>query len=329
MSPFSNTSFAVLFVQALPFVVVYPIRRIIIWFIMAAVWVELMKQNYGRFYSLIMAMVIMRISLGIGAPLAGIAMKWILIGRYQPGRYPLWGSMYLRWWFVERFIDVFGKGMFRDDIPILGPHLVRLYYVLMGARIGRNVKIHRDARLGQADLLTIGNDVCIDNAMVRPFTIEEGHFVLLPITIGDRCSIGVKSAIAPGTTLDSDTCLGPLSSSYEAAEAEPHYRNYCRTAFIQPPAGLVLFVGIPILLFVVIVSRIPWYIGLMLMVSNAKLNGWYDSDIHSILHAFLWWITPQRLFYYFLLRMIRRCLVPYVHLGLAILIKHFVIGKSC
>ena len=34
--------------------------------------------------------------------------------------------------------------------------MVRLYYVLMGASIGRNVKIHKDAKLGQADLLTIG-----------------------------------------------------------------------------------------------------------------------------------------------------------------------------
>ena len=37
-----------------------------------------------------------------------------------------------------------------------GPHLVRLYYQLMGASIGRNVTIHKDAKLGQADLLTIG-----------------------------------------------------------------------------------------------------------------------------------------------------------------------------
>ncbi len=80
---------------------------------------------------------------------------------------------YLRWWFVEKVINVFGKGVFRDDLPIIGPHLVRLYYVLMGASIGRRVKIHRDAKLGQADLLTIGDDVCIDNAVVRPFSIEE------------------------------------------------------------------------------------------------------------------------------------------------------------
>jgi hypothetical protein len=39
--------------------------------------------------------------------------------------------------------------------------LVRLYYVLMGARIGSNVKIHKDANLGQADLLTIGMNTYI------------------------------------------------------------------------------------------------------------------------------------------------------------------------
>jgi hypothetical protein len=41
-------------------------------------------------------------------------------------------------------------------IIIMIIRLVRLYYVLMGARIGSNVKIHKDANLGQADLLDIG-----------------------------------------------------------------------------------------------------------------------------------------------------------------------------
>ena len=35
-------------------------------------------------------------------PLTGIGVKWLVIGRYKPGRYPLWGSYYLRWWIVEQ-----------------------------------------------------------------------------------------------------------------------------------------------------------------------------------------------------------------------------------
>jgi hypothetical protein len=72
---------------------------------------------------------------------------------------------------------------------------------------------------------------------------------------------------------------------------------------------MIIVFGLPILSFVIALSRIPWYIGLKLMVTNAKTHGWYRSDVHSILSAFLWWITPQRLAYYFLLRVIRRCLV--------------------
>ena len=302
-------------------------RRIAIWFIIAAIWVEAMKRGEGRFRALIIAMVFSRIALGVGAPLAGILTKWLIIGRYKPGRYPLWGSMYLRWWLVEQVINIMGRGIFKDDFPIIGVHLVRLYYVLMGASAGANVKIHKDARLGQADLLTIGNDVVIDVATIRPFSLEEGYFVLLPITIGDRCSVGLKSQVAAGATLEPGTCLGPLSSSYEKDDAEPHYRNYCRTAFKPPPAFMILMIGCPLLLAVTCVGLVPWYFTLRYMVTEAKSNGWYEQHIHSVYHAFLWWITPQRLMYYFLLRVVRRCVVPFMRLFLVILIKWTVIGR--
>ena len=73
----------------------------------------------------------------------------------------------------------------------------------------------------------------------------------------------------------------------------------------------VILFGLPILLAVAVLSRLPWYIGLKFMISHAKADGWYDPNIHTVLGAFLWWITPQRLTYYFLLRAIRRCLVSY------------------
>ena len=33
-----------------------------------------------------------------------VAAKWILLGRTRPGRYPLWGVYYYRWWLAQRFI---------------------------------------------------------------------------------------------------------------------------------------------------------------------------------------------------------------------------------
>jgi len=323
---YSNTSLPCLITQLLPILVIFPFRSIIIWFLIAAPWVELMKRGFGRLDALLLAMVISRVLLGLGAPLLGIAAKWIIVGKYKPGRYALWSTYYLKWWLVEQIINIMGKGWFRDDLPIVGSTLVRLYYILMGAKIGNNVKIHKDAVLAQADLLTMGDDVTIDKATLRPFSLEEGHFVLLPIVVGPRCSIGVKSTIAAGSTLLSGTCIGPLSSSHEKDDAEPSYRNYCRPGFLQPPAYMILLFGCPLLILVTSIGLIPWYIGLKLMVASAKENGWYESDIHSIFHAFLWWITPQRLLFYFFIRIIRRCFVPPVRLVMVIAIKKLIIG---
>jgi hypothetical protein len=41
-APFSNTSFWCLFVQSLPLVVIFPIRHVLIWFFLAALWVTIM-----------------------------------------------------------------------------------------------------------------------------------------------------------------------------------------------------------------------------------------------------------------------------------------------
>ena len=326
--PCSNTSFGCLFTQLLPIALIYPMRRIIIWFLIAGPWVYLMKQGLGRFHALLCAMFTARLILGIFAPLLGILCKWLIIGRYKAGRFPLWGGMYLRWWLVEQIVNIMGKGFFRDDLPIIGPHLVRWYYILMGANIGQNVKIHKDAKIGQADLLTIGNNVAIDNCIIRPFSIEEGHFVLLPIEIGDNCSVGVKSVVAAGAIVSDGTCIGPLSSSHEAStDANPKFRDYCRPLYASPPAWMIIFIGVPILLFVLAASFIPWFFVLKAMVQDASTHGWYQEHIHSIYHAFLWWITPQRLLYFFLLRIVKRCVVPYLKLFFILLVKWFIIGK--
>lgn len=221
-----------------------------------------------------------------------------------------------------------GKGYFRDDLPIIGPHLVRLYYILMGAKIGINVKIHKDAKIGQADLLTIDDNVAIDNCTIRPFSIEEGHFVLLPITIGKNSSIGVKSVVAAGAVIPENTAIGPLSSSHESElDADPINRSYCRPTYPPPSISLILLVGVPILLGVLTISFIPWFFVLKLMALDAKDNGWYAKDLHSVYLAFLWWITPQRLFFFFILRIVKRCVIPFLKLALILVIKWTVIGK--
>jgi hypothetical protein len=152
-----------------------------------------------------------------------------------------------------------------------------LLFSITGAQIGRNVKIHSKAKLGQPDLLIIGDDVCIDEATVRPFALEEGHMVLLPIVVGDRSTLGVKSIVAPGAIIASNTHVGPLSSSHEVNDANINNKQYCRQTFPNPPSYLLVFLGYPLLALVTLVSAMPWIFGLKLMLTDAKTNGWYDQ----------------------------------------------------
>ncbi len=68
-----------------------------------------------------------------------VALKWLLIGRYKAGSYPLWGQYYFRWWLVNAVQSV---------VPIdylAGTPLLNVYYRLLGAKIGRNVYLGTDA----------------------------------------------------------------------------------------------------------------------------------------------------------------------------------------
>ena len=196
VSPFSSSSLPCMFVQSLPLVLFGPSLYITKWFLWAFYWTLMERINVcgDRLLSLILACVMMRITVAIVAPFVAIVLKWIIIGRFKPGRYQLWGAMYLRWWIVSQISMICGKGIFSMD-----PRLLCLYYRMLGASIGSNVKIHGDAKLGEWDLIHIGDDVCIDAAIVRPFTLDEGHFIQLPIKIGSYCSVGAKSVVIPGT----------------------------------------------------------------------------------------------------------------------------------
>ena len=83
-----------------------------------------------------------------------IVVKWIVIGRVKPGRYPLWGAYFFRWWLTQSI---------RKIVPtsyLTGTPLLAVYYRLMGARIGANVYLGNDGCQAY-DLLSIGDDSCL------------------------------------------------------------------------------------------------------------------------------------------------------------------------
>ncbi len=134
-----------------------------------------------------------------------IAVKWIMIGRYRPGSYPLWGTFYFRWWFTTTIEAAVPVGY------LSGTPLLSIYLRLMGARIGPNVHLDGDS-FAIYDLLTIGEDSSINpDSNLLGYTIENGLLKIGRITIGKRCFVGARSALSENTMMEDDSALEGLS----------------------------------------------------------------------------------------------------------------------
>jgi non-ribosomal peptide synthetase-like protein len=134
-----------------------------------------------------------------------IAMKWLLIGRYKRGAYPLWGAYYFRWWLVTTIETAVPVGY------LCGTPLLNIYLRLMGARIGRNVHLDSDG-FAIYDLLEIGDDSTINaDSKLLGYTVEGGYLKLGRTAIGKRCFVGTRAAVRENAALEDDAALEDLS----------------------------------------------------------------------------------------------------------------------
>src|SRR5262249_49499441 len=134
-----------------------------------------------------------------------IVVKWLVIGRYKAGTYPLWGTYYFRWWLVTTIEAAVPVGY------LCGTPLLNIYLRLMGAHIGRNVHLDSDS-LAIYDLLQIGDESNINvDSNLLGYTVGEGFLKLGQVTIGNRCFVGTRAAMREDTVLEDDSALEDLS----------------------------------------------------------------------------------------------------------------------
>src|SRR5205085_8169839 len=147
------------------------------------------------------------IALWIAMLAISIAAKWLIIGRYRAGAYPLWGSYHFRCWLVGGLQAFGGVG------AIVGTPLMPFYFRLMGAKVGRDCAL--DSGLCFAyDLVSIGDDSSIGaDTQFTGSRVENGWMILGRIDIGSRCFVGGHSALGlnvrmqDGSRLDDQSLL--------------------------------------------------------------------------------------------------------------------------
>jgi hypothetical protein len=108
---YSSTNPIVLLLQLLPITLFYPLKMALRWTILIHVLVALRAVRSSphvaaRYACLMAALAISRLSVEIASSIFGILFKWIVIGRYKEGLYPMWGPYHMRWWLVQKVLMI-------------------------------------------------------------------------------------------------------------------------------------------------------------------------------------------------------------------------------
>ncbi|KAJ7753545.1 acetyl-CoA synthetase-like protein [Mycena metata] len=306
-----------LIIQSIPFVFFYPLKAALTWTILLLTLAELAPHVNGSFWermlSLLTAIVVARLSTRIISPVSAIIFKWLVIGRYKPGKYRMWSGYYLRYWIVDQALHISGRGIFS-----MHPSLEILYYRLLGAHIGKGVKIDKHAKLGEFDLLTFNDGCVIDNALIRGFCVErEGFFTLDTVSIGRYATVNTYTQIAPGASIPDGAVYGPHASSYDPS-APQAFSAYSRPMIPEPQLLLKLFVAWPVIFFVYFVSFIPWITAVWLMINDTTL---IKANLNALESVVEWFSNPERVAWHALSRIVRALFTPLLQVALGILVK--------
>ena len=145
------------------------------------------------------------------------AVKWLVVGKTRPGRYPMWGSYYFRIWVAEHF------GMLAHESWLQGTPLYASYLRMMGAKIGRDVMVGSLVKFEMHDLVTIGDNATIGSRTILGGTQVIGNeFIVGPIEIGEGATIGGSCVIENDTRIGAYTELNDLTALSQGKSIGDH-----------------------------------------------------------------------------------------------------------
>jgi len=309
--------------QSLPLFLLFPVYTMTQYILLLGTLLLVLTSFSGNDIPLLIAaLCVYKLFIGLGVPLLFVFIKWSVIGRYKAGSYRVYGSYYLRWWFVEICRKLFGRGLF-------GSHgrLLNLYYRLLGAKIGEGAKISTSCEIAEFDLITVGEYAALEqDSICRGFSVDNGCMMLGTVSVGKNSSLGTKSIVAPNSQIPDRMHLGPQMSSYDIRVEkcnEPSNAKYNKMTF-SAPNNLFTFIGYAIVFFVQVFSQIP-----MLMVWYCLLTAPWQEDekFDTVGHAFQWLCDFRRIPLYLGIRYCKKFCEPLLFMFASIVLKRTIIGK--
>lgn len=152
---------------------------------------------YGLLYALLFPVYAVTLTLVL------IALKWVLIGRYRPGRIVLNSAPYLAWLFIDNLLSYWDYlvGRFFIDTPLLA-----IVYRLFGANISLRSRVLTLIR--EFDLITVEQHSTVRGSILTRLLTLDGLW-MDSVTIHERCDLKSYIKIEPGCEIGPDVGLKP------------------------------------------------------------------------------------------------------------------------
>nr|GLK39507.1 peptide synthetase [Rhodococcus wratislaviensis] len=169
-----------------------------------------------------------------------LAVRWllpVLLARplaygIRPGRYPLWGSTYVRLWTLDLILAM-------GALPVVsGSPLMSAYLRVLGAKVGHRTTIATSS-IALPTLVEIAAGASVGYGVIlRPWRVEDGWVVVAPITVGPGASVGSHCVLEPGSVVGSRAALGDQSvlASGDVMDSESRWEGApaARTTELEP-----------------------------------------------------------------------------------------------
>ncbi|WP_274912028.1 Pls/PosA family non-ribosomal peptide synthetase [Streptomyces sp. WZ-12] len=205
-----------------------------------------------------------------------IVVKWVLVGRWTPREFPVWGVGYLRFWIVKVLVQA------NPVVVFVGSPIYLFYLRALGAKVGKHVTVLSRHVPVCTDLLSVGaGSVLRKDSFFLCYRAYAGRIQTGRVTlgrnvfVGERTVLDINSSIGDGgqlghtSTLQSGDAV-PAGQRWHGSPGQPTELDYLRVAparcgtarraaFGLADLARTLLVVLPlsVLVFAVLWSRVP------------------------------------------------------------------------
>ncbi|MFM9935004.1 MAG: amino acid adenylation domain-containing protein [Novosphingobium sp.] len=144
----------------------------------------------------------------VGLCLAVMVLKWLLIGRVQPGQHALWSCWASRWDFVYVAWARYANAILQQ---LEGTFLLMAYLRLMGLKIGRRAVLGPQfSQVVDPDMIEIGDGATV-HAFFQAHTFEDRVLKVDKVRILARATVSSGTIPLYGAVVGADVHVGPHS----------------------------------------------------------------------------------------------------------------------